>query len=74
MIQERVMGVVEEACARVTGKQRVPALLTNHTDASPHEGTETGRWQVCMCTHSHTQASEAGQDLQTIEKTLVDSV
>ena len=42
MIQERVMGVVEEACARVTGKQRVPALLTNHTEASPLAGTETG--------------------------------
>lgn len=63
-----------EACARVTGKQRASALLTNHAEASPVTGTETGRWQVYMCTHSHTQASEAGQGLQTNEKTLVDSV
>ena len=42
MIQERVMGVAGEACARVTGKQRVSALLTNHTEASPLAGTETG--------------------------------
>ena len=74
MIQEGVMGVVGEACTRVTGKQRVSALLTNHTEASPVAGTETGRWQVCLCTHSHTQASEAVQDLQTNEKKRIPEI
>lgn len=67
MMQEELWE--KKACGRVAGKYRTFALFMSQAKTNHATITETGWWQVCMCTHSHTSSGSRPGSTIRLENT-----